>query len=321
MVARITTGTTGASVSRVKPRLSVTVVNPATSVSRVVPVSEISYVYLSLSAELNSSGLYQYKADIAVVVDSTSFAFFKRLEETQGYAVAGYFAEDYTIPPTDVGVYDAISVQVIKNLADSVGTSDVCIPILVFLRDFTESLSATDVSVIGYGLNPADSVSLSDSDPVFGLTKALTDAFAMNDMADIGDGIAFQFDDYTNNVVTLSDGTSFAVSTAYTDIVVPADTPAIGFSRGLEDSVAESDALAISFSGAYTDTAVLTDNLAKSFSQSLTDSFGQSDAVSLASGLAKADSFSFSDTGAINVQNYAVADYFAADYVGTNYTF
>jgi len=241
MVARITTGTTGASVSRVKPRLSVTVINPTTSVSRVVPASEISYVYLVLSAQLDSSGRYQYKSDMTVAVDSTAFAFFKRLEETQGYAI-DYFAEDYTIAPTNVGVFDAVSMQADKGSVDSVSITDVCIPVLVFLRTFSDTVSFLDAS-------------------------------------------------------------------------------SVNFSRGLVEAISEFDALAISVFGVYTDTTVLADNQAITFSQVRTDSVGATEAIGLTVSLNKADSFLPADAGAINVQSYAVADYFAADYVGANYTF
>lgn len=290
------------SVVLVDPTASVSFAAPEVALTRVIPVVELSYIEIVVSASMDDSGLYQYKTDMVAVADSAALNFSRPL--TDGIATS-----------------DSTALLAIKALVDSVGTSDVCIPTLTFLRDFSDAFGAADTYTPLFGKNTADAVVGADAAPIFSISKALADAFAMNDMADIGDGIAFQFDDYTNNVVTMSDGTIVFVAPAYLDSIATADATSYDFSRGVSDSITETDSLAISFSGAYTDSLGLTDNLSNDFSRPLADSYTPSDTAALQSSLVPIDSFALSDAGTSNIQNYVVSGYLAGDYVGTNYTF
>lgn len=290
------------SVLVVDPRAAVSHVDPAVAVTRVVPLLQVAYIEIATSAIMDDSGLYQYKADMAIMVDSAAIGF--------------------THPETDsFSLGDASLFALNKGPVDSVGTSDVVIPVLIFLRDFTETLNLADTKVAALTKPTADTVTTTDIAPVFAVSKTLADAFAMNDMADIGDGIAFQFDDYTNNVVTMSDGTVVVVAPTYSDSFALSEAVTQQVNKVATDSATGTDALAISFAGAYTDSTTLTDNLANNFGRATVDSFGQSDTTTLAATLSKTDSFAFSEAGSMLVQDYVVANYFAEDYVGARYTF
>lgn len=259
MVARITTGTTGASVSRVKPRLSISIVNPVTSVSRVVPVSEISYVYLVLAAGLDSSGLFQYKGEILTALDTAKYTMTKALADALGITDVPSLA--YNKPAADsVATADAsvLSASLSKseslaatdsnaisfafgvtadNLtaadssvltpqlakADSVAMSDSAVVVLIFLRDVFETVTATDVPAILFSTAYTEVLAPTDTSS-YSFSQSLTDAFGMNDLADIGDGIAFDFVDFTANVVTIADSQVLQVSTAYSDTISTSDT-------------------------------------------------------------------------------------------------
>lgn len=290
------------SVVVVDPTAAVSHVDPAVVVTRVVPILELAYIEIAASTVLDDSGRYQYRADMTAVVDSTAIAFSRPVSSEFG------FTDDY--------VYTFA-----KALVDSVGVTDVCTPVLVFLRDFTETLTATDAKVLSYSKSQTDAYTVSDSAPLFVVSKRVNDAFAMNDLADIADGIAFQFDEYTNNVVTLSDGTVIVLSNGYVDSVAPSDSTAFDVSRVTSDSISETDLLAISFDGAYTDSTTLVDNPAIGFSRPVSDSFGQTDAIVLNPNLGPSDSVSFTESGSMFVQSYADPTYFAEEYVGTSYTF
>lgn len=258
MVARITTGTTGASVSRVKPRLSVTVVNPTTSVSRVVPASEISYVYLVLAAGLDSSGLYQYKgetlsatdalryvyakalADIASLADTPSIGYSKpatdsltatdssvlssTLNKTEALTATDTNAIGFTLAPVveSLSVPDSQVLTPALSKADSVTMSDSAYVVLIFLRDVFDSVTATDTPAILFSAPYVETLTATDTSS-YSFNQQLTDAFGMNDLADVGDGIAFDFVDFTANVVTMSDNQTLQVSPTYSDTISPSD--------------------------------------------------------------------------------------------------
>jgi hypothetical protein len=251
---------------------------------------------------MDDSGRYQFKTDLIAVADSTAFAFSRPVADTFSFL-------------------DATSVSTSKPFSDSFGCTDVCVPMLIFLRDFSDTYAASDSAVLSIGLNPSDLAALNDSAPLFTVDKLLADTFAMNDMADIGDGIAFQFDDYTNNVVTMSDGTVVVTSPAYFDTAATTDATTLTTATSYSDSVAGTDAIVISSNTVYADSATLADNIANDFSRPLSDSFTQSDTATLSTSLAQADSFAFSEAGVISIQDYVDPTYFASDYVGVSYTF
>jgi hypothetical protein len=302
MAAQITGNSTAASVAPVKLRAGISTVIPIVGLTRVYPVADVAYILLATSAYLDTTGRFKYITDIFSVADLAALNTSK-------------IADPDAFSLTDSQVFSTD-----KGLSDSTTILDSVVTVLIFIRNFDETVSLADSKSLL--VSPAYSDAFTTSDTTTNLvSKALSDAFGLNDLADVGDGIAFQFDDYTNNIVTISDGTVVATSPAYSDSVSFADGTVFSVSQSQADSISEVDSLAISFSGAYTDSATLVDNPAISFSTAFADSFGQSDAIQLNPALAKADSFSFTEAGVILIQNYADPTYFLEDYVGALYTF
>jgi hypothetical protein len=205
MTARVTVGTTGASVAYAKLRAAVTVVEPVTSVTRVIPVTSVSYILLSVATALDTSGRYRYLTDAFTVVDGMRFSL------TKGFADAFDTADT---PPV---------LEVTKGLSDSVSFTEVFSAILVFLRDLTDTQSFSDAPAWSLDKPLSDSVGFSESTS-FVLTRSFSDGFAMNDSFDMGDGAVFTVTKSINNVVFLSDTFSQIITKTVADSVTMSDS-------------------------------------------------------------------------------------------------
>lgn len=205
MTARITSGATRATVTSVKPRLSISAVDPVTSITRVIPVVDLGYIFLVLSAELDSSGRYRYIADAFTVVDNVQLTFTK--------PVADAFA-----------LTDGIaSISTTKGLADTFTFTEVFSAVLVFIRNFTDSVSFSDQTSFGVGKALADPVTFSEA-LSRSISKSLSDGFALDDTVAVGDGIAYSFTKSLNNVFFLSDTVSRIMTKNLADPVTLSDS-------------------------------------------------------------------------------------------------
>lgn len=192
------------SVVVVDPTAAVSHVDPAVAVTRVIPILELAYIEIVASASMDDSGLYQYKTDMFVVADQTALATNKSLT---GDAVA--FSDSVSLTPSPV-------------YSDSVSFSDTVLPVLVFIREFSDTLTSSDVKSILVSpayvetVAPTDTIALSHS-------KTFADGFAMNDMADAG-GPVWSFSDTTANIITMSDASVVANDKGLADSVSMADS-------------------------------------------------------------------------------------------------
>ena len=247
------------STSSVRLRLNVAVVDLHTSVTRVVPAAHIDYIFLATSAYMDTSGLFQFKGETLTTLDSSVISIGKFSSEALAITDLAALASTKPIVEALTAVdIAANSVDLVKpealtasdtsalsfafgtvqeslvtfdttvlnpqlGLTDSAALSDSVVVMLIFLRSFSEATTLTDTPVLLVLPAYSDSIGVSESSTL-GYNQYLSDAFAMNDMADIGDGIAFQFDDYTNNVVSTSDGQVLLVSPAYSDTISLSDT-------------------------------------------------------------------------------------------------
>ena len=205
MVARITSGATGATVTSVRPRLSVSVADPTISVVRAVPATQIDYVLLVVAVGLDTSGRYRYLSDAFTVVDSISFSLSKSLTDSFEFTDAA---------PTFV---------VTKPFADAVSFTDLFSAMLIFLRNYSDTQSFTDSSAWSMDKALADTVTFTEAKS-FVLTRSFSDGFAMNDSFDMGDGAVFTVTKSINNVVFLSDAISQIISKTVADSVTMSDS-------------------------------------------------------------------------------------------------
>lgn len=184
-------------------RASITFVDLVTSVTHVVPVAQVNHVLMTVAASMDTSGRYRYIQDIAVVADTTALS------------VSKPFTDTVTSPDTQV-------LGTGKGLSDAISFSDVLVPVLIFIRDFSETLTVPDAKALL--VSPAYVESVTPSDTIaFSHSKAFADGFAMNDMADAG-GPVWSFSDTTANIVTMSDSSLLSNSKGVSDSVSMADS-------------------------------------------------------------------------------------------------
>lgn len=185
-------------------RASITFVDIATSVTHVVPVVQVDHVLMAVAASMDTSGRYRYIQDIAVVVDVTAFS------------VTKPFADAIASP------IDSQALSTGKTIADSVSFADTLVPVLIFLRDFAETLTVPDAKALlvspAYveAVAPTDTIALKHD-------KAFDDGFAMNDMADAG-GPVWSFSDTTANIIAMSDSSLLSNDKGISDSLAATDS-------------------------------------------------------------------------------------------------
>jgi len=197
----------------VRLRAAVSVVDPIINVSRSIPVSEISYIYLQVLASLDSTGLFKFVTDSAVVSDGNSYSFAKSPADTISFS-------DFQFRDTSLGK------------SESVSLSDILSTLLVFIRLFAETISLSDAAAKSINKISSDGLAAGDS-LAFTFTKSLSDSFALNDLSDVN-GTTISFSDFTNNVVSSSDLLLFLNSKVIQDTLSPSDSGYL-FSQGYCD--------------------------------------------------------------------------------------
>jgi hypothetical protein len=241
-------------------RLSITVVDLAASVTRVVPAAQIDYILLAATTYMDTTGLFQYKGETLLAADSSQFTFSKPTTEVVGIAdisavgVSKPVAETTSITDisslalallkteglaaTDTSALSFSFATVVESLlavdsskltvqpvyADAFSLSDTVVTVLIFLRNVFDTVTPTDTSAILFIAAPyVETLSSNDASAIT-FNQQLTEAFAMNDLADVGDGIAFEFIDFTANVVSMSDSANLTPKPLYSDTISLSDT-------------------------------------------------------------------------------------------------
>lgn len=240
-------------------RASVTFVNLSRTATYVVPVSEIAYILLASSARMDTSGLFRFNAETIGIADSSVFTFSKPLIDSSTIADISALsfvpaAKTDSVTPSDssvitpqLGKTETISIADTNALAFTLGTvteslaasdssvldfqmpvaetvsfSDSTLVVLIFIRDFFDTTTLSDTPSLSFTPSKVETVTSGDSSS-YAFDQFLTEAFAMNDLADVGDGISFDFIDFTANVVTITEAAVISTAPFATDSFSLAD--------------------------------------------------------------------------------------------------
>jgi len=234
-------------------RASVTFVNLSRTATYVVPVSEIAYILLASSARMDTSGLFRFNGETIGIADSSALTFSKPLTDSSTIAdisalsfvtakTESVTSSDSSVKTPQLGKTETISVADTKALAFTLGTvteslatndspalnfqkpvaetvsfSDSALVMLIYIRDVFDTLTLSDSPALSFA--PAikvETVTSGDSSS-YVFNQFLTEAFAMNDLADVGDGISFEFIDFTANVVTITEAAVISTASSATD--------------------------------------------------------------------------------------------------------
>jgi len=216
MPAKITLVNPTSSVTSVKLRAGVVVVLPvvsesnqypvvatsaqiaAAAITHVYPVSDISYILLASSAYLDTTGLFKYTTDSVTVVENTAFVISKIAD-----------ADSFYLADSTETAFD-------KAASDSVTMSDSVVTVLIFLRDF------------------ADTVSLSDS-----TAKLISPAYV--ETVSTSDANVIAFDSGKTDSFSLSDFTAIVYSPAYSDTVSSSDAASLSTDKPFSETMSTLD--------------------------------------------------------------------------------
>lgn len=293
---------TVAGLSFVKIRAGVAVVDPVTSVTYIAPVAGVSYIELAASAQIDTSGLFQFVPDTAVMADGTSFSLAKLLVES-------------------VLVPDTTQFEFEKSVTgDSVTLADVFTKLLTYNRYFSDTFGFTDAQTL------AVAKALQDSVPVYDATakqvsKALADTFVLNDTT------ARQFVKALSDAAGLTDGTQISFAKAAADGVTAPDALAYAFSKALTDTFALQDDDFFALTKLIADGVAMNDSFDAGDGAVFSFSKGVSNVTMVGDATAKhpvkvlADDATAEDAGSLVSQSYCDLTYFAEDYVGESRVF
>lgn len=172
-------------------------------------------------------------------------------------------------------------------------------------RYITDSYAVLDQTFITAAKKFADSVAITQTDPIFAIAKSLTDSVSMADAI----------------TVTLVFIRNFADSTGVSD------TRAYSFVKSLVDSVSTTDQLYFATTKLLTDgvgmidSFDLNDGATYTFTKALSNVSFATDAVVLTPQKGVNDSVTMDSAGYLRSQGYCDFTYFAEDYVGDSRTF
>jgi sulfur relay (sulfurtransferase) DsrC/TusE family protein len=293
---------TVAGLSYVKIRAGVAVVDPVANVTYIAPVAGVSYIELVASAQIDTSGRYQFVPDLTVILDGLRFTLAKSLPD---------FA--YAVDTTRYEFEKAVS-------GDSIALTEEFTKLLIFVRFFTDTFGLSEAQVLAVAKALQDSAVMSDA-AAKQITKASSDTFALSDVTtkQLGKAIAdtygltdvyrFSFVKTASDTTTASDAVARAFSKALADTFSLQDTEIFSLAKLLSDGVAMNDGFDAGDGAVY------------AFSKGISNVTMVSDATSRQSNKVTADTVTTADAGSLFSQSYCDITYFAEDYVGESRVF
>lgn len=240
-------------------RASVTFVNLSRTATYVVPASEIAYILLASSARMDTTGLFRFNGETIGIADSSVLTFSKPLTDslvTSDTSVLAFattqtdsvtssdssvrtpqLGKTETVSATDTNALaftfgtvtedlaasDSSATSFSKPVSETISFSDTTLVTLIFLRDFFDTLTSVDTPALSFVPDTKVETVTSGDSSSYAFNQFLTEAFAMNDLADVGDGISFEFIDFTANVVTITEAAAISTDTSATDSFSLAD--------------------------------------------------------------------------------------------------
>ena len=293
---------TVAGLSYVKIRAGVAVVDPVANVTYIAPVAGVSYIELVASAQIDTSGRYQFVPELTVILDGLRFTLAKPLTNLA-----------YAVDDSHYEFEKAVS-------GDSIALTDEFTKLLTYVRFFADVLSLSEAQVFDIAKLLQDSAVTSDLAAKH-VTKLSADNFALSDSAakQLAKAIA---DAYGLTDVSSYSFTKAAFDTATApDVVERAFFKALANTFSLQDNELFSLAKLISDGVAMNDGFDAGDGAVYAFSKGISNVTMVSDATSRQPNKVTADTVTTADAGSLISQSYCDITYFAEDYVGESRVF
>lgn len=165
--------------------VSVAVMHAGASVTADLPVAHLDYIELGVSTQVDSSGRFQYKSNIVLVVDAVSKLTTKP------------FADSFALA-------DARFLSASKALASSIELQEAVQTLLIYVRNVADALTAPDAFELQILKAVSDFAPTTDANYKT-FAKSLADAVGLNDGTSVGDGSTYSFTKSIGNVASVED--------------------------------------------------------------------------------------------------------------------
>jgi hypothetical protein len=185
-------------------------------------------------ADSIANELAKLNADSFALTDSLTQSHQKSISDTQAFSEAlakllARTASDSVVavdaPRLSLGkalasafsLTDSSVQAALKGLSDSISTTEAFEAVLVFIRNASDAINATDgTSILFLPRTVEELILVSELAPI-GFSKALGDAVSMDDGTSVGDGSTYFFQKSLHNVAFALDVSALGVSKASTD--------------------------------------------------------------------------------------------------------
>jgi hypothetical protein len=199
MGAKLSGGTSTASVSAVRARASVTATGLNAISSAATPAADVAYILLTVGASLDTSGRYKYLPEIVVISDAVQKLVEKATQDS-------------------VSVTDAVTLSTTLGLADSISFTETFLATLVFIRNLADSVAVSDQTTLDPEKRLTETVALTET-LQYAFNKYLADGVAIGDSFEAADGLLYAFSKYVSNVVFVQDSAVLYPSKVFSDMI------------------------------------------------------------------------------------------------------
>jgi hypothetical protein len=293
---------TVAGLSYVKIRAGVAVVDPVANVTYIAPVAGVSYIELVASAQIDTSGRYQFVPELTVILDGLRFTLAKPLTNLA-----------YAVDDSHYEFEKAVS-------GDSIALTEEFTKLLTYVRSFADTFNLPEAQVFNVAKLLQDSAVTSDAAAKL-VAKASSDTFALSDVA------TKQFTKTLADVYGLTDVSRYSFAKSALDTVATPDALAHVSSKALANTFSLQDNELFSLAKLISDGVAMNDGFdagdgaVYAFSKGISNVTMVSDATSRQPNKVTADTVTTADAGSLSSQSYCDITYFAEDYVGESRVF
>jgi hypothetical protein len=160
-------------------------------------------------------------SNVTFTSDATTTTALKLLQDTQ--TLQDLVAKTPNKALADVfDLTDDETVAALKGLSDSVTMQDTIATLLIFIRNFSDTISVTDVDSRVFTLPKTEQIFVADTDNI-DYQKNIADGFAMNDGSEAVDGSTYSFHKGISNVAFVGDVRSLIFAASRVESVAVAD--------------------------------------------------------------------------------------------------
>lgn len=254
--------------------------NTTLRVSYVDLDADLDYVKLAASYLVIAESLNRYLADSLSVAELASLTVTKTASDSFG--ITELLAQSVSKAESDLfGVTDVLSKSVDYGRAFSEAASITEIHSVSFDKAQADSLSVSDAPSVTPELNKDDSLSMAESlTKTVAFVRSFSDAFTMDDLANIGD-LFKETNLDKGNVFGVTENLSYSAQKSVADTLQMQESLSRQMASSLAETLSVADSLSFDSTLGPADSVSASDSPAISFDGSLSDVFGVSEVITV----------------------------------------